>query len=156
MVANGSASAFIGKTAKRVVVKLSKTGSPPAGAITVVLRKGSDDTVAVTFTYTGGPSLDASALTTTKTAYTFENLTSTYVWSNGDRICVEYSSNTTDTANDINVFRDTTNPYDGTSSCAVKFDTFSTGSPPPDGYSAADTSRDYAWEIWEGDQSTGG
>jgi hypothetical protein len=149
MVANSSASKLIGRIPKRIVANLSKTGAPPTGDITCVLRKGSDDSVAVTFTWTGGPNLDApTVLTTTKTAYTFENLTSTYVWGQGDRVCIEYSGNTTDTTNDINVFRNTDNPFDGTATCAVKFEA---GGPPPTGYTAADTSRDYAWEMWDGE-----
>jgi DNA-binding beta-propeller fold protein YncE len=150
MVANGSVSKFIGKKPKRVVALLKKSPTTPAGNVTCVLRRGSDDTIAVTYTWTGGPDLDAAAnLTETKAAYTFENLTANYVWQNGDRICIEYSGNSVDTIGDVNVYRNTNNPFDGTASCAVKFDAFSTGSPPPDQYSAADTSRDYAWEIWE-------
>lgn len=150
VMANGSSSQMVGKKPKRVVVKLSKTGTPPTGNVTCVLRKGSDDTVAVTYTWTGGPNLDANAnLTTTKTAYTFENLSANYVWQNGDKLCIEYSSNTVDTINDVNVFRNTTNPFDGIATCAIKFDAFSTGAPPPDQYSAVDSSRDYAFEIFE-------
>jgi hypothetical protein len=148
MVANGSASRFIGHRPRRVRVWLSSTGSPPSGNIDVVLRKKGTDDSGATFTYTGG-TLNATALTGTKTEYTFENLTSNYVWQNGDRLCVEYSGNTADTTNEVNVWRNTDNPYDGIASCAIKFDAFSSGSSTPDGYTAPDTSRDYAWEISE-------
>jgi|GEM_PF-6599469 len=146
MFANGSASILIGKMPKRVKIWLSKSGSPPAGGITVVLRKDNDDTVAVTYNYVGAANLDALDLTTTKTQYVFENLTANYNIQNGDKICVEYSGNTVDTSNDINVFRSTLNPFDGQATCAIKFDT---GGPPPTSYSAADTGRDYAWIIEE-------
>ena len=146
MFANGSVSLFIGKKPRRVKVMLSKSGSPPAGDITCVLRKGSDDESGISFSYVGGPSLNATDLTTVKTQYTFENLTSNYVWQNGDKLCIEYSGNTTDTTNEINVWRNTNNPYDGQASCAIKFDV---GGPPPESYSAPDTSRDYAMEISE-------
>lgn len=146
MVANGSSSKFIGKKPKRVKAWLSKTGTPPAGDVTCVLRKGSDDTVAVTFAYTGGTLDAATVLTTTKTEYTFEDLDSNYTWQNGDRLCIEYSSETTGTTNDINVWRNLNNPFDGSASCAIKFDS---GGPPPTAYSAADTSRDYAWDIFQ-------
>jgi hypothetical protein len=152
MVANGSASKFVGKKPRRVRMWLSCTGSPPDGEITVALRKNNTDEVAVSFALTAvdgvptPPPLNALALSDTKKQYTFENLTSAYIWQVGDRICVEYSGNTADTENDINVFRSTDNPYDGTNSCAIKFDA---GGPPPTGYTAPDTSRDYAWEISE-------
>jgi hypothetical protein len=146
MFANGSVSTLIGKKPRRVRVKLSRSGSPPAGDITCVLRKSNDDEAAVTYSYVGAAKLDALDLTTTKTQYTFENLTSNYVWQNGDKLCVEYSGNTTDTTNEVNVFRNSLDPYDGNASCAIKFDV---GGPPPDSYSAADTSRDYAWELSE-------
>lgn len=145
VVANGSNSFVIGKMPRRVKVRLSKTGSPPSGDITVVMRKGTDDTVAVTYTYTGG-TLNASALTGSPVDYIFENLTSNYAWTNGDRLLVEYSSNTSDIVNEVNVFRNTDNPIDGAFTCAIKFDA---GGTPPVAYSAPDTSRDYAWEISE-------
>jgi hypothetical protein len=145
VVANGSQSFLIGKVPRRVVLRLSKTGSPPAGPITCVLRKGSNDEVAVTFNYTLG-TLDAVALTGTKTDYTFENLTSTYAWQNGDRLTVEYSGNTTDVINEINVFRNDANPIDGKFTCAVKFDA---GGIPPVAYTSPDLNRDYAWKISE-------
>ena len=146
MFANGSASLFIGKKPRRVRVKLSKSGSPPTGNITCVLRRGNDDQSVVTYSYVGAAQLDALDLTTAKTQYTFENLTSDYVWQNGDKLCVEYSGNTDDTTNEVNVFRNTLDPYDGNASCAIKFDS---GGPPPEAYSAPDLTRDYAWEISE-------
>lgn len=144
-IANGSLSDLVGKTPRRVTVLLSKTGSPPSGPITCVLRKAQTDEVAVTFGYTGG-TLNATDLTTTKTAYIFQNLTSTYVWQAGDILTVEYSGNTTDNVNDINVFRNTEDPFDGSQTCARKFDN---GGPPPEGYTTLDLTRDYAWKIEE-------
>ena len=158
MVANGSASKFIGRKPRRVKMWLSSTGAPPDGEISAVLRKNNTDDVAITFALTAidgtptSPPLNALMLDATKRQYTFENLTSDYVWQLGDRLCVEYSGNTEDTENDINVFRNTDNPYDGTSSCAVKFDQ---GGPPPTSYSAADVTRDYAWQISEVSAATG-
>lgn len=147
VVANGSNSYLIGKKPKRVVLRLSRTGNPPSGNVTCVLRKGSDDQIAVTYTYTGGGgNLDAATLSTSITDYTFENLTSNYAWQNGDRLMVEYSGNTVDTANEVNVFRDTDDPVDGKFTCAVKFDS---GGIPPTAYSAPDLTRDYAWKISE-------
>lgn len=152
MVANGSASKFVGKKPRRVRMWLSTSGTAPDGEVTAVLRKNNTDEVAVTFALTAvdgvptPPPLNAMALTSTKSQYTFENLTSTYTWQVGDRLCVEYSGNSVDTENDVNVFRSTDNPYDGTASCAIKFDA---GGPPPVGYTAPDVDRDYAWEISE-------
>lgn len=145
VVANGSRSTIIGRKPKRVIVKLSKTGSPPAGEITCVMRKGSDDTVAVTYAWTGG-TLNATALTTTKTEYTFENLTNNYAWQNGDRLLIEYSGNTVDVTNEVNVYRNTENPFDSIYTCAIKFDV---GGIPPTAYSAPDLHRDYAWRIYD-------
>lgn len=145
VVANGSNSYVIGKKPKRVVILLSKTGNPPSGDITCVMRKGSDDEVAVTYAHVGG-ALNATSLTTSPVAHTFENLTSIYAWQNGDRLLVEYSGNTVDVTNEVNVYRDTDNPVDGAYTCAIKFDS---GGIPPVAYSAPDVSRDYAWEISE-------
>lgn len=157
MVANGSASKLVGKKPRRVRMWLSITGVPPAGDVTCVMRKNNTDEVAVTFTLTAvdgvatPPPLNVTGMSSTKKQYTFENLTSDYVWQVGDRICVEYSGNTADTTNEVNVFRNESNPYDGTASCAIKFEA---GGPPPTGYTAPDTSRDYAWEISELSAST--
>lgn len=152
MVANGTGSAFIGRKPRRVKVWLSATGILPAGEITCVLRKNNTDDSAVTYALSAvngvptSPPLDAVDLTTTKTEYTFENLTNVYAWQFGDRLCIEYSGNEDDVTNEVNVFRNTDNPFGGTSSCAIKFDA---GGPPPTGYTAPDTSRDYSWEISE-------
>ena len=143
--ANGPNSDVVGKVPRRVTMLLSKDGTPPSGPITCVLRKKQTDEVAVTFAYTGG-TLNATDLTGTKTAYVFQNLTSTYTWQDGDILNVEYSANTTDTVNDINVWRNTEDPYDGSQTCARKFDN---GGPPPEGYTTLDLTRDYAWKIEE-------
>jgi hypothetical protein len=152
MIANGSASKFVGKKPRSVKMWLSSTGAPPDGDITVVMHKNNTDESAVTFTLTAidgvptAPPINATMLTTTKRQYTFENLTSEYVWQIGDRLCVEYSGNSVDTLNEVNVWRNTDDVYDGTASCAIKFDA---GGPPPTGYTAPDVTRDYAWEISE-------
>lgn len=145
-MANGSLATVIGKKPRRVILRLSKTGNPPSGEVTCVLRKGSDDTVAVTYQYTGGPSLNATSLTTSKAEYTFEDLEANYSWQNGDRLCVEYSGNTVDTTNEVNVYRNTADPFDGANTCSIKFES---GGPPPTGYSAPDIARDYAMAIYE-------
>ncbi|WP_411753289.1 hypothetical protein [Serratia sp. (in: enterobacteria)] len=147
VLANGSSSQMIGKKPKRIVLRLSKTGNPPAGNVTCVLRKGSDDEVAVTYTYTaGGGNLAASALTTSKADYTFENLTANYSWQTGDRLCVEYSGNTVDTTNEVNVYRNSDDPFDGANTCAIKFDA---GGVPPTAYTSPDVFRDYAFVMYE-------
>lgn len=152
IIANGSASKLVGKKPRRVRMILSTTGVPPAGDVTCVMRKNNTDEVAVTFTLTAidgvltSPPLNVTGMSSTKKQYTFENLTSDYVWQIGDRICVEYSGNTADTINELNVFRNESNPFDGTNTCAIRFDG---GGPPPTSYTAPDTSRDYAWEISE-------
>lgn len=145
MVANGSNSAVIGHAPKRVVASLSKTGTLPVGEVTCVMRRANDDEVVVTFAHVGGP-LQANALTTSPVNHTFENLTSNYTWANGDRLMIEYSGNTVDVTNEVNVFRDTDNPFDGGFTCAIKFDA---GGIPPTTYTSPDLTRDYAWEIWE-------
>lgn len=145
IVANGSRSFLIGRTPRRVKVKLSRTGTLPAQPVTCVMRKGTDDEVAVTYAYTGG-TLNGNAVSTSKTEYIFENLTSNYAWQNGDRLLIEYSGNTTDVTNELNVFRNTDNPLDGSNTCLIKFDS---GGPPPINYSAPDITRDAAWVIEE-------
>ena len=145
IVANGSLAYLIGKKPKRVKVKLSRTGTLTSGPVSVVLRKGTDDEVAVTYTYTGG-TLDGALVSTSKTDYTFENLTNNYAWQNGDRLMVEYSAHTADVANELNVWRNTDNPVDGSNTCLIKFDS---GGVPPVAYSAPDISRDLAWEVSE-------
>lgn len=145
IVANGSLSDVIGKAPRRVKVKLSRTGSLPATPVTVVLRRGDDDEIAVTYAYTGG-TLNGSAVSTSKTEYIFENLTNNYVWQNGDRLNVEYSGNTTDTSNELNVFRNSDNPFDGRNTCLIRFDA---GGIPPINYSTPDFARDLAFIIEE-------
>jgi hypothetical protein len=152
MIANGSGSKFIGKKPRRVKAWLSISGILPSGEVTCVLRKNNTDDVAITFDLVAidgvpaTPPLDASLMSTTKKQYTFEALTAAYTWQFGDRLCIEYSGNTSDVINELNVFRNIDNPFDGTLSCAIKFDQ---GGPPPTSYSAPDVSRDYAWEISE-------
>lgn len=145
VVANGSLAYVIGKMPRRVKVKLSRTGTLPTTPVTCVLRKGTDDEVAVTYAYTGG-TLNGSDVATTKTVYTFENLTSNYAWQNGDRLLIEYSGNTTDVINELNVFRNSDNPIDGSNTCLIKFDA---GGIPPITYSSPDLTRDIAWVIEE-------
>lgn len=148
---NNSNSDLIGKKPRRIIMRLSKTGTLPSGDVTCVIRDGNTDEVVATFNYTGG-NLAANSLSTSKTNYTFENLTSNYVLKNGDMLCVEYSGNTVDTANEVNVFRNEDDPFDGANTCARKFDS---GGIPPTAWSSPDVFRDYAWQIFETTETTG-
>ncbi|MDQ4101569.1 MAG: DUF1929 domain-containing protein [Thermoproteota archaeon] len=84
-------SALIGQPVKRVNVILKKSGNP-TGAVSVVVRKASGDSIAHTF-----GTIDASTLTTIDKTITFE-ASSSYTLAANDRILVEWAgtASTTD------------------------------------------------------------
>jgi hypothetical protein len=84
-------SALIGQPVKRVNVILKKSGNP-TGAVSVVVRKATGDSIAHTF-----GTIDASTLTTLDKTITFE-ASSSYTLAANDRILVEWAgtASTTD------------------------------------------------------------
>lgn len=122
----------------------------PVGQISCVVRKGSDDTVAATLEIKslGGnvrtTPLQAEELTTSDQEAIFENLDNEYVLVPGDRVCIEYSGGTE--ANQVEVSRQTDDPFDGPNTCAIKFDS---GGIPPAAYSPDDLLDDYSGDMWE-------
>jgi hypothetical protein len=142
-------SLLVGHKPKRVAWWLRKQNSPD-GPITCVLRKGSDDTVAVTYEIKsiGGTvrttPIQAEELTTTDQECIFENKDAVYTIVPGDRMSVEYSNGTE--ANQVEVARQTDDPFDGPNTCSCKFDS---GGIPPAAYSPDDVTDDYSGDMWE-------
>jgi hypothetical protein len=81
---------LIGNSVKKVSVKLKKAGSP-TGTISVVVRKGTGDSVAITF-----GTIDAATLTTTDQTFTLESPTS-YTFATNDKVLVEWEGTGTNT-----------------------------------------------------------
>jgi hypothetical protein len=71
-------SALIGQVITQVSLMLKKTGNP-TGTYSVVIRKGTDDSIAVTL-----GTIDASTITTSDKLYTFTNTANTYKIAPGD------------------------------------------------------------------------
>jgi hypothetical protein len=69
-----------------VVCTISSTYKPggPTGTTTVVIRKGSDDSIAATL-----GTIDVSTLTNTDKLYTFTNTSNTYKIAAGDKLLIE-------------------------------------------------------------------
>ncbi|HEY1248042.1 MAG TPA: hypothetical protein VGE97_03540 [Nitrososphaera sp.] len=137
---------------KRIRWKIRKNANgSPFGPISCVLRKGKDDSVAVTYEIKelgygipySPPPLDASNLTTTDQWVMFENLDANYTMVAGDRICIEFSQGS-DIA-EVEVARDATDPFDGSNTCAIKYEE---GGIPPTAYGPDDLGRDFLGEIW--------
>ena len=105
-------SILIGESVKRVSVILKSAGNP-TGTINVVLRRGTDDSVATTF-----GTIDATTLTTTDQTFTLESPTSQTFAAN-DKILVEWDGTGTDT-DQVHVKR---HPY---SDSAASFDGINT------------------------------
>jgi hypothetical protein len=143
------ASLLVGHKPKRVAWWLRKQNNPE-GNISCVLRKGSDDTVAVTYEIKsiGGnvrtTPLLAEELTTSDQECIFENLDANYTIVPGDRMSIEYSSGSQ--ANQVEVSRQTDDPFDGPNTCSCKFDS---GGIPPAAYSPDDVLDDYSGDMWE-------
>ena len=78
-----SASTLIGNSIKKLTVILKKAGSP-TGTITVLVRKGTGDSVAITF-----GTIQATTLTTTDQTFTLEAPTS-HTFAN-DKVLVEWA-----------------------------------------------------------------
>jgi hypothetical protein len=85
-----SASTLIGNSVKRVSVILKKAGNP-TGTINVVVRRGTGDTVAITF-----GTIDAATLTTTDQTFTLESPTS-HTFAANDKVLVEWNGTGTST-----------------------------------------------------------
>ena len=101
-------SVLIGQPVKRVNLILKKSGNP-TGTISIVVRKGSDDSIAHTF-----GTIDASTLTTTDKTFTLEAATS-YTIAANDKILVEWdgTSSTIDQVWVKKTTSDTSGLFDG-------------------------------------------
>jgi hypothetical protein len=62
---------------------LKKTGNP-TGTYQVVIRKGTDDSIAAVI-----GTIDASTITTSDALYTFTNTSNTYAIQAGDKLLIE-------------------------------------------------------------------
>ena len=85
-----SASVLIGNSIKKLTVILKKAGSP-TGTITVLVRKGTGDSVAITF-----GTIQATSLTTTDQTFTLEAPTS-HTFAANDKVLVEWAGTGTST-----------------------------------------------------------
>jgi hypothetical protein len=79
-----SSSVLIGQSIKKVSIVLKKSGNP-TGIISVVVRKGSGDSIAMTF-----GTLDASSLATSDQTFTLTG-PSSYAFAANDKVLVEWS-----------------------------------------------------------------
>ncbi|MGH9924601.1 MAG: hypothetical protein ACRD5B_04415, partial [Nitrososphaeraceae archaeon] len=86
-----SASVLIGNSVKKLTVKLKKNAGSPTGTITVLVRKGTGDSVGITF-----GTIDASTLTTTDQTFTLEAPTS-HTFAANDKVLVEWDGTGTST-----------------------------------------------------------
>jgi hypothetical protein len=84
------ASVLIGNSIKKLTVILKKAGSP-TGTITVLVRKGTGDSIAITF-----GTIDAATLTTTDQTFTLESPTS-HTFAANDKVLVEWDGTGTST-----------------------------------------------------------
>ena len=85
-----SASTLIGNSIKKLTVILKKAGSP-TGTITVLVRKGTGDSVGITF-----GTIQATSLTTTDQTFTLEAPTS-HTFAANDKVLVEWAGTGTST-----------------------------------------------------------
>jgi hypothetical protein len=85
-----SASVLIGNSIKKLTVKLKKAGNP-TGTITVLVRKGTGDSVSITF-----GTIDAATLTTADQTFTLEAPTS-HTFAANDKVLVEWDGTGTST-----------------------------------------------------------
>jgi hypothetical protein len=85
-----SASVLIGNSIKKLTVILKKAGNP-TGTITVLVRKGTGDSVGITY-----GTIDATTLTTTDQTFTLEAPTS-HTFAANDKVLVEWAGTGTST-----------------------------------------------------------
>jgi hypothetical protein len=85
-----SASTLIGNSIKKLTVKLKKAGNP-TGTITILVRKGTGDSPAITF-----GTIDAATLTTADQTFTLEAPTS-HTFAANDKVLVEWDGTGTST-----------------------------------------------------------
>ena len=85
-----SASSLIGNSVKKVSVILKKAGNT-SGPVTVLVRKGTGDSVAITF-----GTISAANLTTTDQTFTLEAPTS-HTFAANDKVLVEWDGTGTST-----------------------------------------------------------
>ena len=122
-------SALIGQPVKRVNVILKKSGNP-TGAISVVVRKATGDSIAHTF-----GTIDASTLTTTDKTITFE-ASSSYTIAANDRILVEFGG-TASTVDQVWVKKSTSSTSGGFDAANTKWSHYITSYSNQSGYDLA-------------------
>ena len=156
-IAAQPASKLIGHQPAQITAFMDKSGTPPDEEITCCIRKASDDSIAESFdliavdgTPTAGPLTAGDLVAGTVKAYTFENADAEYALLLGDMISIEYSGNSEDTTNEINVYRNENNPYDGGNSAFRRFDVIAEPEgTAPDSWGSIDTGIDLALIIKE-------
>jgi hypothetical protein len=84
-----SSSTLIGNSIKKLTLILKKVGNP-TGTITVLVRKGTGDSVAITF-----GTINAATLTTTDQTFTLEAPTS-HTFAANDKVLVEWAGTGSD------------------------------------------------------------
>jgi hypothetical protein len=105
-----SASVLVGNSIKKLTVKLKKAGNP-TGTISVVVRKGTGDSIAITF-----GTIDAATLTTADQTFTLESPTS-HTFAANDKVLVEWDGTPGTSTDQVLVKRhaytDATTSFDG-------------------------------------------
>jgi hypothetical protein len=95
----------------QVSLVLKKTGNP-TGTAQVVIRKGTDDSIAVTI-----GTIDVSTITTSDAVYTFTNTSNTYGINPGDSLLIEYTEG--NSSNFISLKVTDTDAFDGTKTHSI-------------------------------------
>jgi hypothetical protein len=93
-----SSSTLIGNSIKRVSVILKKAGNP-TGTINVLVRRGTGDSVAITF-----GTIDAATLTTTDQTFTLESPTS-HTFAANDKVLVEWEGTSGTSTDQVHIKR---------------------------------------------------
>jgi hypothetical protein len=103
----------LGQSVKRVSVILKKSGNP-SGTISVVVRRGSNDSVALTF-----GTINTSSLTTSNQTFTL-TAPSSHVFQANDKVLVEWAG-TGSSTDKVLVSRTQNNAFDGPNTCHVTY-----------------------------------
>ena len=92
---------------------LNKTNLP-TGTAKVVIRKGTDDSIAATL-----GTIDVTTITTSDALYTFTNTSNTYKIVAGDKLLLEYTA--ANTSNFISLKITDAGAFDGTKTHSARF-----------------------------------
>ena len=109
-----ASSSLIGQNVKRVSIILKKSGNP-TGTISVVVRKGSDNTIALTF-----GTISTSSLTTSDQTFTLTALTA-HVFQANDKVLVEWAGTGTSTNKVLVKRKGDSDGFGGTSAYYVSY-----------------------------------